>query len=133
MTWEYGIMGLITGIIIGAVTMRFGNKKLREQNNIQYKLQQSKIELANYREEISNHFERSAELLDNMAHDYRKFYNHIAKNSNKLLSHKINGKNLFTYKFKETEIDNDQLPVQTPRDYSEESSGLLRNNRTSGH
>ncbi len=26
MTWEYGLIGLVVGIIVGAVAMRFGNK-----------------------------------------------------------------------------------------------------------
>ena len=31
MTWEYALIGLVVGIIIGAVAMRFGNRKLRQQ------------------------------------------------------------------------------------------------------
>lgn len=27
MIWEYGLIGLVIGIIVGAVAMRFGNKK----------------------------------------------------------------------------------------------------------
>ena len=27
MTWEYALIGLVVGIIIGAVAMRFGNRK----------------------------------------------------------------------------------------------------------
>jgi len=56
MTWEYGLIGLVVGIIVGAVAMRFGNKKLREQRSMQYELEKSKAELADYREELTNHF-----------------------------------------------------------------------------
>jgi uncharacterized membrane-anchored protein YhcB (DUF1043 family) len=31
MTWEYALIGLVVGIAIGAVAMRFGNRKLRQQ------------------------------------------------------------------------------------------------------
>ncbi len=85
MTWEYGLIGLVVGIIVGAVAMRFGNKKLREQRSMQYELEKSKAELADYRQELTNHFAQSAELLDNMARDYRQLYQHMAKGSNDLL------------------------------------------------
>ena len=85
MTWEYALIGLVVGIIIGAVAMRFGNRKLRQQQALQYELEKNKAELEEYREELVSHFARSAELLDNMAHDYRQLYQHMAKSSNNLL------------------------------------------------
>lgn len=30
MIWEYALIGLVVGIIIGVVVMRFGNRKLRQ-------------------------------------------------------------------------------------------------------
>ena len=69
MTWEYALIGLVVGIIIGAVAMRFGNRKLRQQQALQYELEKNKAELDEYREELVSHFARSAELLDTMAHD----------------------------------------------------------------
>ncbi len=67
MTWEYALIGLVVGIIIGAVAMRFGNRKLRQQQALQYELEKNKAELDEYREELVSHFARSAELLDTMA------------------------------------------------------------------
>ena len=64
MTWEYALIGLVVGIIIGAVAMRFGNRKLRQQQALQYELEKNKAELDEYREELVSHFARSAELLD---------------------------------------------------------------------
>lgn len=81
MTWEYALIGLVVGIIIGAVAMRFGNRKLRQQQALQYELEKNKAELEEYREELVSHFARSAELLDNMADDYRQIYQHMAKSS----------------------------------------------------
>lgn len=79
MTWEYALIGLVVGIIIGAVAMRFGNRKLRQQQALQFELEKNKAELEEYREELVSHFARSAELLDNMADDYRQLYQHMAK------------------------------------------------------
>ena len=96
MTWEYALIGLVVGIIIGAVAMRFGNRKLRQQQALQYELEKNKAELDEYREELVSHFARSAEA------------------------------NPFRNRLAESEASNDQAPVQMPRDYSEGASGLLR-------
>ncbi len=61
MTWEYALIGLVVGIIIGAVAMRFGNRKLRQQQALQFELEKNKAELEEYREELVSHFARSAE------------------------------------------------------------------------
>jgi len=126
MTWEYALIGLVVGIIIGAVVMRFGNRKLREQRSMQYELEKTKAELADYREEVTSHFAQSAELLDNVARDYRQLHQHMAKGSTELLPNLPGEKNPFVYQLNKAEADNDQSSVQMPRDYSEGASGLLR-------
>ncbi len=45
MTREYALIGLVVGIIIGAVAMRFGNRKLRQQQALQYRTGKNKAEL----------------------------------------------------------------------------------------
>ena len=129
MTWEYALIGLVVGLIIGALAMRFGNKKLREQRSLQYELEKTKAELADYREELTSHFAQSAELLDNMARDYRQLYQHLAKGSNDLLPNLPGEKNPFAYQLTGSEADNDQSPIQMPRDYPDSASGLLRSDR----
>ncbi|AIJ08716.1 Z-ring associated protein ZapG [Edwardsiella anguillarum] len=128
MTWEYALIGLVVGLIIGALAMRFGNRKLRQQKTLQDELEKSKTDLDQYRQELVNHFARSAELLDNMAKDYRQLYQHMATSSNNLLPDMPAHDNPFRYRL--TEADNDQAPVEIPpRDYSEGASGLLRADR----
>ncbi|WP_074011798.1 Z-ring associated protein ZapG [Candidatus Sodalis sp. SoCistrobi] len=130
MTWEYALIGLVVGIIIGAVAMRFGNRKLRQQQTLQHELEKSKAELDEYRQELTSHFARSAELLDNMADDYRQLYQHMAKSSNSLLPDQRSEDNPFRYRITEAEADNDQIPAEMqPRDYPESASGLLRTTR----
>jgi len=126
MTWEYALIGLVVGIVIGAVAMRFGNRKLRQQQALQYELEKNKAELEEYREELVSHFARSAELLDNMADDYRQLYQHMAKSSSSLLPEMTAESNPFRNRLAESEASNDQAPVQMPRDYSDGASGLLR-------
>ncbi|ACS87398.1 MULTISPECIES: Z-ring associated protein ZapG [Musicola] len=130
MAWEYALIGLVIGVIIGAVAMRFGNRKLRQQQVLQSELEKNKTELEQYRQELVTHFAHSAELLDNMARDYRQLYQHMAKSSNNLLPDTPVHENPFRYRLTEAESDNDQAPVNMPpRDYSDGASGLLQGSR----
>ncbi|WP_426578025.1 Z-ring associated protein ZapG [Xenorhabdus stockiae] len=127
MTWEYALIGLIVGFIIGALAVRFGSRKLRQQNAVQAELEKNRAELEEYRKELVSHFARSAELLDNMARDYRQLYQHMAKSSNELMPDMPMQENPFNYRLNESKNDTNQIVTDVPpRDYSEGSSGLLR-------
>lgn len=126
MTWEYGLIGLVIGLIVGAVAMRFGNRKLREQKALQYELEKNKIELEDYRKELVSHFADSAQLLDNMADDYRKLYQHMANSSNSLLPEIHAKNNPFNNRLNVSKKTEESSDIEMPRDYSEGASGLLR-------
>lgn len=133
MTWEYVLIGLVVGIIVGAVAVRFGNCKLRKQQTVHHELEKCKADLDEYREELISHFSRSAELLDNMADDYRQFYQCMAKSSNSLLPGYHREDNPFCYRLIGVDTENDQiLEKLQPRDYPKSASGLLRTIRGVG-
>ncbi|EQC01269.1 DUF1043 family protein [Photorhabdus temperata] len=127
MTWEYALIGLVVGFVIGALVMRFGNTKLRQQGALQTELENNRSELEEYRKELVGHFAHSAELLDNMARDYRQLYQHMVKSSHELMPNMPVQENPFNYRLTESEADNDQAPVKMPpKDYSDGASGLFR-------
>ncbi|MDR0218381.1 MAG: DUF1043 family protein [Enterobacteriaceae bacterium] len=127
MTWEYALIGLVIGFIIGALAVRFGSTKLRQQNAEQAELEKNRAELEEYRKELVSHFARSAELLDNMARDYRQLYQHMAKSSNELMPDMPMQENPFNYRLSEPKTDNQKVTSdRPPRDYSEGASGLFR-------
>ena len=75
----------------------------------------NKAELEEYRKELVSHFARSAELLDNMAKDYRQLYQHMAKSSSELMPELSAQDNPFSYRLTEAEADNDRAPVKCRR------------------
>ncbi|MCD1124934.1 DUF1043 family protein [Jinshanibacter sp. LJY008] len=134
MTWEYALIaGLVVGLIIGALAMRFGNRKLRQQTALQQELNKNKAELEAYRQELVSHFSHSAELLEKMAQDYRQFQKHMIKSSTALLPDMATSDNPFSYinyKPVSSASEQDQLSADIPpRDYSEGASGLFRSER----
>ncbi|MDC9623003.1 Z-ring associated protein ZapG [Xenorhabdus sp. XENO-7] len=127
MTWEYALIGLVIGFIVGALAVRFGSSKLRQQNAAQAELEKNRAELEEYRKELVSHFAHSAELLDNMARDYRQLYQHMAKSSNELMPNMPIQDNPFNYRLTESEADKRKVTANMPpRDYSEGASGLFR-------
>ncbi|AFP85151.1 Z-ring associated protein ZapG [secondary endosymbiont of Ctenarytaina eucalypti] len=130
MTWQYMLLGVLMGIFIGTVAMRFGNRKVRQQKTLQHELDKSKAELNKYREELTTHFARSAELLDNIADDCRQLYKHISQSSNSLLPNRCQEENPFRYRLTEAEADNDQIPPEMqPPDCPENKSSSRRSLR----
>lgn len=127
MTWEYTLIGLVVGFIIGALTIQFGNHNLRQQQTLQHKLAKSKSELDEYREELTSHVARSAELLNNMADDYSKLYQYMRTSSNSLLPDQRAQDKQCRYRLTEAEADNDQIPAEMQsRDYPEIGGGLRK-------
>ncbi len=126
MTWEYGLIGLVVGIAIGAIAMRFGSKTLRSQHQIQYELEKTRAELADHKTDLKDHFTRSTELLDKMAQDYRELHQHLTRSSNEMLPQHPGHDPRSVWQLSEVEAGNDQTPIEIPRDYSEGASGILR-------
>ncbi|VEB53433.1 cytochrome d ubiquinol oxidase subunit III [Salmonella enterica subsp. enterica] len=127
MTWEYALIGLVVGIIIGAVAMRFGNRKLRQQQALQYELEKNKAELEEYREELvkplcpqrGNCWIPWRMITASCISIWRKAPAACCRKC-------LRESNPFRNRLAESEASNDQAPVQMPRDYSEGASGLLR-------
>lgn len=128
MTWEYGLIGLVVGGVIGVLATRFGSRKLRDQHALQYELEKTKDELKEFKQELNNHFVRSSELLENMSQNYHELYQHMASTTKELLPEQNAQETSFTWQESKKIAGEDNTPVEMPRDYSEKASGLLRNN-----
>ncbi|WP_216782712.1 Z-ring associated protein ZapG [Candidatus Profftia tarda] len=124
MTLEYALINLVVGILIGILAMRFGSLKRYQKRMLQSQLEKNKNELEQYRQELVRHFAHSAELLDNMANDYRQIYQYMLKSSNNLPLDIPRQDDSFQHTLAEDQ-DHDLLECP-PRDYSERASGILR-------
>ncbi len=132
MTWQYAVIGLIVGFSFGILTMYPTIKKSKKQKILQQELAKTKNELDVYRQELVNHFARSAELLKSMANDYHQLHQHMVSSSSILLSTEGNEAKPLENNEAIPTIINTSIKNQSdeeehpPRDYTEESSGLLR-------
>lgn len=126
MPWIYAIIGLLVGGVLGVVLTRIMTPNYKQQQNIQKDLETAKFALEQHRQELTDHFAQSAELLDTLGKDYTKLYQHMAKTSAELLPNIPEQDNPFTQKLTQADNSTEALPEQAPKDYANGATGLLR-------
>lgn len=127
MAWIYALLIFIAGAAVGAFAARLGTKSLKNQKELKKELDKSKYELEQFRQELVDHFAQSSELLDNLAKDYSKLYEHMAKTSTELMPNLPEQDNPFSRRISTLEaVKNVEAPQDQPRDYANGASGLLK-------
>ena len=127
MAWIYALLLFAAGAIAGAFAARLGNKSLKQQKELKKDLDKSRYELEQYRQELVDHFARSSELLDNIAKDYSKLYEHMAKTSTELMPNLPAQDNPFSRRISTLVPVEEGAEVQDqPRDYANVATGLLK-------
>ena len=127
MAWIYALLIFAAGAIAGAFAARLGTKSLKQQKELQKDLDKSRYELEQYRQELVDHFARSSELLDNIAKDYSKLYEHMAKTSTELMPNLPEQDNPFSRRISTLAPVTETGEVRDqPRDYASGATGLLK-------
>ncbi|MGF1680659.1 Z-ring associated protein ZapG [Photobacterium minamisatsumaniensis] len=128
MTWFYALLIFIVGAAIGAFATRLGNKGLKQQKELKKDLEKSKYELEQFRQDLVDHFAQSSELLENIAKDYSKLYDHMSKTSTELMPNLPEQDNPFSPRVSKLsavkELANEAQ--DQPRDYANGATGLLK-------
>jgi hypothetical protein len=75
------VLAAVIGFIIGRVT----SDKSTDNNAEKAKTKQLEAELNQYKQDVEQHFASSAELLGNMAKEYRNVYQHMTQAQQSLL------------------------------------------------
>lgn len=74
-------VGILFGFVIGRSKGDVSAPKVRE---LEKDLHQAKEEMQSYRNEVTQHFEKTANLFNQLTNDYRLVYEHLAKSSHQL-------------------------------------------------
>lgn len=119
-----GAIGLIIGLILGYGVLRLTKDSVKKQAQTENALKATSQQLAEQQAQLEKHFAESAELFKTLIGDYQKLYRHYATTSDALLG-KNSPKGLFTQQLVTANVEN--KPNEAPRDYSEGSSGIFKN------
>lgn len=123
----YIIIGLVIGFISGIIFMNFVSQKGRKYAKVKRELEQAQEELATQKQMMVKHFSHSAEILDNMAKDFRRLYQHIAETSGQFItSDDVPMIDLETNN-NDISVKNELTLEKQPKDYSDNPSGLFKN------
>ncbi|GAL21347.1 Z-ring associated protein ZapG [Vibrio maritimus] len=128
MPWIYAIVGLLVGAILGIVISRLTTPQYKKQKTLQKDLESAKFALEQQRQELSDHFAQTAEMLDTLGKDYTKLYQHMAKTSTELMPNLPEQDNPFVKKIAEHNVETIDANAEVehpPKDYVNGATGLL--------
>ncbi|ROV61513.1 DUF1043 family protein [Vibrio ponticus] len=128
MPWIYALVGVLVGAVIGFAISRFTAPDYKKQKKLYKDLETAKFELEQQKQELTDHFAQSAEMLDSLGKEYTKLYQHMAKTSSELLPSIPEQDNPFAQKVAQQKAaaSADESLEDAPKDYANGATGLLR-------
>lgn len=134
MPWIYAVVGLLIGAVLGVLFGRFTTPEFKKQKSVQKELEAAKFTIEQQKQELTDYFAQSAEMLDTLGKDYTKLYQHMAKTSSELLPNIPEQDNPFikkvTQQSEDEVLDAPQTEAQSlneaPKDYASGATGLLK-------
>ncbi|MCX8596277.1 MULTISPECIES: YhcB family protein [unclassified Gilliamella] len=123
----YIIIALIIGFIVGIIFINFVSQKGRKYAKVKRELEQAQEELASQKQMMVKHFSHSAEILDNMAKDFRRLYQHIAETSGQFVTSDDMPMIDLEAVNNDISVKNELTLEKQPKDYSDNPSGLFKN------
>jgi uncharacterized membrane-anchored protein YhcB (DUF1043 family) len=82
--WVIGILAFLIGIVLGGMITYSLVSRNGRTRQLQLELNQLKDNFQDYRDQVTHHFMRTSELVQEMTHSYRSVYEHLASGAQRL-------------------------------------------------
>jgi uncharacterized membrane-anchored protein YhcB (DUF1043 family) len=82
--WVIGILCLLIGVMLGCMITYALMARNGRTHQLQMELNQLKDSFRDYRDQVTHHFMRSSELVQEMTQSYRSVYEHLASGAQRL-------------------------------------------------
>jgi uncharacterized membrane-anchored protein YhcB (DUF1043 family) len=82
--WLIGMLGLLLGIMLGSIATYLLVARNRRTHQLQLELNQLTERFTEYRDQVTQHFMRTSELVQEMTRSYRDVYEHLASGAQHL-------------------------------------------------
>ncbi|MGD8312440.1 MAG: DUF1043 family protein [Gammaproteobacteria bacterium] len=76
--WTVGILGFLLGTLLGCIVAWFVIGRNGRTLQLQLELEQLKERFTDYRDQVTQHFMRTSDLVQEMTQSYRAVYEHLA-------------------------------------------------------
>ena len=82
--WLIGMLAFLLGTVIGCILTYTIVGRNNRTHQLQVELNELTEDFRGYRDQVTNHFMRTSELVQEMTHSYRSVYEHLAKGAQHL-------------------------------------------------
>lgn len=136
-TTTWAILGLVTGLIVGALLVWLITSRRRNEPTVV----QLKAENARFREEVNAHFVRTAELINELTDSYKKVFDHLSDGAERLVDgdavrnrmpqvghHEVRLRHIGAPRVKEPEARPAEPLTRPPADYADGGDGASEDN-----
>ena len=82
--WQIGLIALAAGILIGILAYRVYSASTSETDQVRAELDETRDELQHYKANVQSHFDRTAELVNELTQNYARVYRHLADGAHTL-------------------------------------------------
>jgi uncharacterized membrane-anchored protein YhcB (DUF1043 family) len=121
MIWLVAVGCLAVGIVIGVVLASRMNTSPSRVQELENQIRSLKESHGEYRDNVSDHFSMTAELVQHMTQSYREVYQHLATGAQDLCPSEVASKLLPTdtdAAFETTPIEEETSGLNPPKDYA---------------
>jgi len=80
-----GASCLLVGVAVGALLSRLFTPETRNYRELERRLVETGASIKNYRQDVSDHYVKTANLVDELTESYRELHNHLAEGAGRLL------------------------------------------------
>lgn len=127
MIWLVGLLCFALGLIVGAAVYKQLKSDEARVRTLEDQLQSLQREHDAYKDNVHEHFNNTAQLLNNLTDSYREVYRHMASGAQALcpdyiseqLSHSANAQDSLT---RDTFTEPAETGISPPRDYADKAS-----------
>ena len=82
--WVISLIALTAGALIGALAYRLFAPSVKQAERARTELQAARDELGSYRDSVNDHFDKTAELVNDLTQNYVRVYQHLAEGAQTL-------------------------------------------------
>ncbi len=116
-------LALIAGLAAGAWLVNKLSPSHQNRKALENHIQKLQRQQQDYQEQVNQHFNKTADLLNQMTESYRDVHNHLAKSAGELTSHGISPLQSLPEDRPVIQGEPQAHPAQQPLDYAPRSPG----------
>ena len=82
--WLFASGAVVGGAIIGAIVYRNLTPNIKQADSLKAQLDEARQEMESYKTSVNGHFDKTAQLVNELTQDYVKVYKHLAEGAQTL-------------------------------------------------